>query len=176
MAANEILPNLYLGDGKDLAEFRGSVVYVREDIPLKSRPDATWISFHRDGKADTTKLDAAAAAIEELLEKGDRVFVHCGAGTKRSPLAVAWYLHRYNGMTIDEAYDFIQARRPVVLRMTEWLGWGPSQNRSWRSKSFIALPSSRDRRNRGSTNSRRCHHAGTILGATPCTSYTKQRS
>lgn len=121
MAADEILPRLYLGDGKDLAGFQGSVVYVREDIPLRSRPDATWIPFHRDGKADQAKLDQAAAAIHALLSRGDRVFVHCGAGTKRSPLAVAWYLHRYKGMTIDEAYTFIQARRPVVLRMTEWL-------------------------------------------------------
>lgn len=121
MTADEILPHLYLGDGKDLASFRGSVVYVREDIPLRSRPEAKWIPFHRDGKADTQKLDEAAAAIEELLRNGDEVFVHCGAGTKRSPLAVAWYLHRYKGMTIDEAYDFIQGRRPIVLRMTDWL-------------------------------------------------------
>lgn len=121
MTADEILPNLYLGDGKDLADFQGEVVYVREDIPLKSRPDARWIPFHRDGRADTAKLDEAAAAIDELLRNGDRVFVHCGAGTKRSPLAVAWYLHRYKGMTIDEAYTFIQTRRPIVLRMTDWL-------------------------------------------------------
>lgn len=121
MPANEILPGLFLGDGRDLAEFKGSVVYVREDIPLRSRPDAKWIPFHRDGKADPAKLDEAAAAIKDHLDKGDRVFVHCGAGTKRSPLAVAWYLHRYKGMTIDEAYDFIQERRPIVLRMTDWL-------------------------------------------------------
>jgi protein-tyrosine phosphatase len=121
MAADEILPNLFLGDGKDLAEFTGEVVYVREDIPLRSRPDARWVPFHRDGKADTTKLDEAAAAIDELLQKGDPVFVHCGAGTKRSPLAVAWYLHKYKGMTIDEAYAFIQQKRPIVLRMTDWL-------------------------------------------------------
>ncbi len=121
MTADEILPNLYLGDGKDLAEFQGSVVYVREDIPLRSRPDAKWIPFHRDGRADTGKLDEAAAAIDALLRNGDRVFVHCGAGTKRSPLAVAWYLHKHKGMTIDEAYTLIQARRPIVLRMTDWL-------------------------------------------------------
>lgn len=121
MTADEILPNLYLGDGKDLAEFQGSVVYVREDIPLRSRPDAKWIPFHRDGKANTAKLDEAAAAINGLLASGDRVFVHCGAGTKRSPLAVAWYLHRYKGMTIDQAYDLIQTKRSVVLRMTDWL-------------------------------------------------------
>ncbi len=102
-------------------EFQGEVVYVREDIPLKSRPNVRWIPFHRDGKADTTKLDEAAAAIDELLRQGDRVFVHCGAGTRRSPLAVAWYLHRYKGMTIDEAHTFIQNKRPVVLRMTDWL-------------------------------------------------------
>ncbi len=121
MTADEILPNLFLGDGKDLAEFRGDVVYVREDIPLRSRPDATWIPFHRDGRADPAKLDEAAAAIDERLAKGDRVFVHCGAGTKRSPLAVAWYLRRYKGMTLDEAYAFIQTKRPIVLNMTSWL-------------------------------------------------------
>lgn len=121
MAADEILPHLYLGDGNDLAEFKGSVVYVREDIPLRSRPDATWIPFHRDGKADTAKLDEAAAAIDRMLARGDAVFVHCGAGTKRSPLAVAWYLYKYKGMTIEDAYTFIQSKRPIVLRMTDWL-------------------------------------------------------
>lgn len=121
MTADEILPNLFLGDGKDLAVFEGRVVYVREDIPLRSRPDAVWIPFHRDGKADPVKLDAAAEAIDSLLRQGGPVFVHCGAGTKRSPLAVAWYLHRYKGMTIEEAYDAIQAKRPIVLRMTAWL-------------------------------------------------------
>ncbi len=115
------MPGLFLGDGKDLAEFKGPVVYVREDIPLRSRPDARWIPFHRDGKADPAKLDEAAAAIKALLDAGEPVFVHCGAGTKRSPLAVAWYLHRYKGMTIAEAYDVIQERRPIVLRMTDWL-------------------------------------------------------
>ncbi len=121
MSADEILPNLFLGDGKDLAEFRGAVVYVREDIPLKTRPDARWIPFLRDGRADPAKLDEAAAAIDELLRRGDRVFVHCGAGTKRSPLAVVWYLHNYKGMTFDEAYAFVQERRPVVLNMATWL-------------------------------------------------------
>ncbi len=121
MAADEILPNLFLGDGKDLAQFRGAVVYVREDIPLKSRPDAMWIPFHRDGRADPAKLDEAAAAIEDLLGKGERVFVHCGAGTKRSPLAVAWYLRRYKGMTLEEAYAFIREKRPVVQDMSSWL-------------------------------------------------------
>lgn len=121
MTADEILPNLYLGDGKDLAEFQGEVVYVREDIPLKSRPNARWIPFHRDGRADPAKLDEAAATIEELLRQGDRVFVHCGAGTKRSPLAVAWYLRRYKGMSLKEAYAFIQAKRPIVQDMSNWL-------------------------------------------------------
>ncbi len=121
MPADEILPNLFLGDGKDLAEFQGQVVYVREDIPLKSRPDAKWIPFHRDGKADTARLNEAAAAIEDLLAQGDRVFVHCGAGTKRSPLAVAWYLHKYRGMSLDEAYVLIQTKRPIVQNMSAWL-------------------------------------------------------
>lgn len=121
MTADEILPRLFLGDGRDLTEFHGRVVYVREDIPLKSRPDALWVPFHRDGHADPEKLDAAASAIDAMLRTGDPVFVHCGAGTKRSPLAVAWYLHRYKGMTVDQAYDLIQARRPIVLRMTDWL-------------------------------------------------------
>ncbi len=121
MSGDEILPNLYLGDGRDLASFEGDVVYVREDIPLRSRPEAAWIPFHRDGRADHAKLDQIAEVIEGLLRDGRRVFVHCGAGTKRSPLAVAWYLHRKNGMTIDEAYGFIQAKRPVVQRMDAWL-------------------------------------------------------
>ena len=86
--------------------------------PLRSRRDAKWIPFHRHGKADPLKLDEVADAIDHLLASGEKVVIHCVAGTKRSPLAVAWYLHRKQGMTLDDAYAFMESKRPIVQRMT----------------------------------------------------------
>ncbi len=56
------------------------------------------------------------------------VLVHCGAGYSRSVAVVVAYLCRYMGMRLDEAVDFIKARRPGACpapifweAITKWL-------------------------------------------------------
>jgi protein-tyrosine phosphatase len=43
-------------------------------------------------------------------------------GIERSVLSVAWYLHRYKDMTLDEAYDHIRKVRPIALDRRHWAG------------------------------------------------------
>ena len=43
-------------------------------------------------------------------------------GMERSVLAVAWWLHSYKNMSLDEAYELIRQKRPVALDRREWIG------------------------------------------------------
>ena len=73
--------------------------------------------------ANKLLLDAAADYIAAELSRGQRVLVHCGAGLERSPLTIAWFLHRYHGMNLDRAYAEIRLARPQVYDRQSWLPW-----------------------------------------------------
>ena len=46
----------------------------------------------------------------------------CGHGVRRSPLAAAWYLHRNENLSLDDAYARIRAVRPKVETAQDWIG------------------------------------------------------
>lgn len=81
-----------------------------------------------DGEAGLEReLKCACIFIAQHLAHGC-VLVHCGAGYSRSVAVVAAYLCRYMGMCLDEAVDFIKARRqgacpaPIFWEaITKWL-------------------------------------------------------
>jgi hypothetical protein len=58
----------------------------------------------------------------ELRHTGRKVVVHCHMGMERSVLAVAWWLHNHNNMSLDEAYGLISQKRPIALDRREWIG------------------------------------------------------
>jgi protein-tyrosine phosphatase len=62
-------------------------------------------------------LEIAAEIIDNARAGDQRILVHCGAGSERAPLTVAWFLHRRRAMTLDEAYD----KRPIVQDRRFWL-------------------------------------------------------
>lgn len=59
--------------------------------------------------------------LAKLVENGETVFVHCGAGQERSPLVVALYLSHSMKISLFDAYDFIKEKRPEILRRYEWV-------------------------------------------------------
>ena len=67
-------------------------------------------------------LKAIANQIHINLRNSERVVVNCYMGIERSVLSVAWYLHRYKDMTLDEAYDHIRKVRPIALDRRHWAG------------------------------------------------------
>lgn len=71
--------------------------------------------------ATRESLDAIADTIDEQLERGNRVLVHCGIGAERSPMAVAWWLARGRGVDLDRAYQWIGAMRPGVIDRRSWM-------------------------------------------------------
>jgi protein-tyrosine phosphatase len=126
----QILADLYLGDAQDARHFKGIVISVHEDlgtvpehgIHLPILKPYDWRDPTAIAEADPKALERAAAAIHAHRGAGRRVLVHCYAGIERSPLTVAYYLHRYgHAKTISEAYDIVRSKRPIVQDRQSWL-------------------------------------------------------
>ena len=116
---SEIIDNLYLGDMQDAGRFEGMIISVLPDA-MEAEPSRTIrIPFLANGRAT---LDSTSALIDAGLRLGVQVLVHCEEGCERAPLAVAWFLKTRRGMTLDEAYELIKSRRPIVKDRRVWLG------------------------------------------------------
>jgi len=51
---------------------------------------------------------------ETARRGGGRVLVHCRAGVSRSATICIAYLMVHRGLSLDEAFDFVQARRQII--------------------------------------------------------------
>jgi protein-tyrosine phosphatase len=74
----------------------------------------------RDGSADdvAARLSVALEHLGELLNDGERVYLHCNAGLNRAPtLAIAW-LRANAGMSLNEAMAQVKKRRACGPFMT----------------------------------------------------------
>ena len=58
------------------------------------------------------KLPEAVRVLEELLQRGRTVFLHCNAGVNRSPSTVISYLHWSLNWSLDEAERHVRERHP----------------------------------------------------------------
>jgi protein-tyrosine phosphatase len=120
---NEILPNLFLGDKYDAQIFDGEIICVLEKLPDYEPKNAVLFPIFKNSIVDRKELDLAIEAIDFALKKGKKVLVHCVGGAERSPLTVVWYLHSKKGMTIEEAYNLVMEKRPLVQRRDSWLSY-----------------------------------------------------
>ena len=69
------------------------------------------------------EVERVAGRINAVLKKGQqKVVVHCYMGMERSVLSVVWYMHKYLGMGIDEAYEQISIHRPIAADRRHWIG------------------------------------------------------
>ena len=116
---DEIIENLFVGGLADAhSGFDGLIICVLEKMPADAPPNATCIPFLANG---VSSLDITAGVIDHALAEGHRVLVHCGAGSERAPLTVAWFLHRRRAMSLDAAYDLLKRKRPIVQDRSAWL-------------------------------------------------------
>jgi len=67
-------------------------------------------------------LDKISNKIDEVLVNTDRdVVLHCAMGMERAPLAVVWYLHKNEDLSVEDAYKDVIKIRPIVCRREMWL-------------------------------------------------------
>jgi protein-tyrosine phosphatase len=119
----EVAPGVFLGGWNDALKFSGRKFCVLDEAP-DDMPSATHIPIYDEAKDApiVTNLDRLAAEVSSARRANESVLVFCGHGVRRSPLAVAWYLHRHEKLPLDEAYARIRSVRPKVETASEWIG------------------------------------------------------
>jgi len=135
----EILPNLYVGncpmsleDVDELVDELGPTAVLclqtdedfrnwQIDWPkLAARYGERGVELRRVPIRDFDPLDlranlrTAVDTLAELLAAGHKVYLHCTAGSGRSPSVAIAYLHWHKGMELEEAVQHVQQRRPCT--------------------------------------------------------------
>ena len=123
---SEILPHLYIGDSTDAKEFKGHLICVLEGILDDEPPHAMWVPVMEVHGAEVThakipQLELVCLAIQNFLVNQEDIMIHCGAGMERSPLVVTYFLHKYGGMGLEEAWQYVKLHRPAALNRLQWL-------------------------------------------------------
>jgi hypothetical protein len=119
----EFSPGVFVGGWNDALAFSGTKFCVLDDAP-DDMPKATHVRIYDEGtdRPLVPSLNRLADAMKAAHEKNEPVLVFCGHGFRRSPMAAAWYLHRVEGLSLDEAYDRVRAVRPKIEHAREWIG------------------------------------------------------
>ncbi|OQS06310.1 dual specificity protein phosphatase [Thraustotheca clavata] len=82
--------------------FLGKFIYLH--IKIKDNPTLD-ITLH---------FDVVFEFINRVKDLQGRVFVHCVSGVSRSVTCVIAYLMKYESLTLNQAYNFIKQRRPLI--------------------------------------------------------------
>lgn len=125
--AKQVRPyKLWIGSERDsedagaaLKHNVGLIVNCTRDIPF-TVPGVKHVRVPlHDSPAETSTFlrhfAKAVGAIDEHLQKGDTVLVHCFAGISRSASVVAAYLMLREGLTPREAIKRIQGCKPETF-------------------------------------------------------------
>lgn len=91
----------------DYAELRRQGAYL--GLELLRHPIRDF-----DATEARRELPGAVRALDWLLERHERVYVHCTAGMGRAPLTVLGYLVFVHGTRFEHALALLRARRPIV--------------------------------------------------------------
>ncbi len=123
--AAEVSPGLYVGGWADALNFSGTRFCVLDEAP-PDMPAATHVPIfdEHSEQPNVPNLERLAGLISQARSKREPVLVFCGHGVRRSPLAVAWYLHRSESIPLEEAYARIRVARPFIEPVQSWAkGW-----------------------------------------------------
>jgi len=84
----------------------------KKEIPPDNVSSYTWLPVV-DGYAPTQQqLDVGTEIVNSAVGNGKNVYVHCRNGHGRSPTLVAAYLIKFQKMSVDDAIDLIEKKRP----------------------------------------------------------------
>jgi dual specificity phosphatase 10 len=127
-----IIDGLFIGsesNAKNLDELRAQqirhIVNVTSHVPLYHEEQFHYCHLPAD---DTQKqnlleyFDQAYRFIRQAIDNNEKILVHCVAGISRSPAIVIGFLMRYTRMTMNEAYEYVKRKRPIVSPNLNFMG------------------------------------------------------
>jgi hypothetical protein len=119
----EVAPGVFLGGWNDAIKFEGTRFCVLDEAP-DDMPAGTHLPVYIEAgdRPDLDHLNQLAREVRRAHDGGSKVLIYCGHGIRRGPLGAAWYLHRYEDLSLDAAYDRIRSVRPRVEHAREWIG------------------------------------------------------
>lgn len=86
----------------------------RPETPPQNLNAYIWLPV-ADGMApNLDQLLIGSNTINEMVQLGERIYVHCKNGHGRSPTMVAAYFIRYQQMSVDRAVTLIKSQRPEI--------------------------------------------------------------
>jgi protein-tyrosine phosphatase len=120
--ASEVAPGVFVGGWADAERFGGMRFCVLDETPDAPFPAEVHIPIYDDATHAPIRanLDRLAGLVAAARKSGQPVLMFCGHGVRRGPLATAWYLHRSEGIPLEEAYVRIRAVRPKVESVDRW--------------------------------------------------------
>ena len=63
--------------------------------------------------ANFNEIEKSVELLKKLILKGP-VFMHCHAAVERSPLISIAYLHKYKGLSVNHAYDYVKQQNETT--------------------------------------------------------------
>jgi protein-tyrosine phosphatase len=69
-------------------------------------------------------LPRAFDFVDENIESGRSVMIHCTSGKDRTGLLMSYYLMRTRGLTVEDAILEVRRVRPIALSATGWDEFG----------------------------------------------------
>ena len=123
-----ITPRIGITDfeGSREAQFNDCfVINVAEEL-MGNIYDNVDIPFEGDRINLHAQMNKFADLVDGKLSEhpDNKVVVHCAMGMERAPLAVVGYLMKYEHLTVDEAYELIVSKRPIVCDRRIWMEKG----------------------------------------------------
>ena len=104
--------------------YAGKVSTRKPELAFTSAHDESGVMVARCPMADedafsstdvaVPMLDMGAAFIDEALQSGGVVYVHCSQGVSRSPTVVLYHLIKHHKMMLLEAAELVKAKRVKV--------------------------------------------------------------
>jgi dual specificity phosphatase 12 len=94
-----------------------SIFYRSQDFSYKKYPNVRYHDYNiaDDEKSNLAQyFDETGRIIDEALNRGEVVYVHCWAGISRSTSIIIAYLIKYFGWAPDFALKWVKQRRKIV--------------------------------------------------------------
>jgi protein-tyrosine phosphatase len=82
------------------------------ELPPKELEVYSWLPVHDGAAPSVPQLDIGSGIVNDAIEAGKTVYVHCKNGHGRSPSVVAAYLVRFKGYSVADAVKLIEEKRP----------------------------------------------------------------